>query len=209
MIQVHHLNNSRSHRVLWLLEELGLEYELVRYQRDPVTMAAPAELKAIHPLGKSPVLRDGDLTLAESGAIMEYLVGLYGDGQLRPPAGTQDGLRYLFRLHFAEGSAMPRLLLKLYLSRLGEAAAPAMLRVESQIAEQLAFMEGELDHAPYFAGKTFTAADIQMSFPLEAAAAHGNLDQCYPNLQSFLNRTQQRPAYRTAIERGGPYALAR
>ncbi len=208
MIEVHHLNNSRSQRVLWLLEELGLDYGIVAYARDPATMLAPAALRAVHPLGKSPVIRDGALTLAESGAIIEYLVEREG-GKLRPEAGTPARLRYLYWLHFAEGSAMTPLLLKLYLSRVGPAAAAVMERAEAQIASILSYLEAELAPGGHFAGGEFSAADIQMTFPLEAAAARGGLDGSYPRLSEYLQRMQSRPGYRRAIERGGPYALLR
>ncbi|GGC63484.1 glutathione S-transferase family protein [Chelatococcus reniformis] len=219
MLVVHHLENSRSQRVLWLLEELGIPYEVKRYARE-ASMRAPAALKAIHPLGKSPIVTDGDLVVAESGAIVEYVLDRYGDGGLRPPPGTPERLRYSYWLHFAEGSAMPPLLLKLVLGRL-PTAAPAVLRpllrvvagkaiaraVEPQLADQRAFMEAELGRTPWFAGADMTAADIQMSFPVEAFAARGGLDARYPNLTGFLARIHGRDAYKRALERGGPYAL--
>lgn len=203
MIEVHHLNNSRSHRVLWLLEELLVPYEVVRYERDPQTMLAPPALKKIHPLGKSPVIRDGDLVIAESGAILEYLLHAYSGHKLIPPQDTRAHLRYLYWFHFAEGSAMPPLLLKLYLSRLGEAAAPLLARVDVQLNGILDFMEADLNGA-YFAGDEFSAADIQMSFPLQAAAARAGLDESRPKLWQLLSRLQQRDAYQRAEERGGP-----
>ena len=220
MIVVHHLENSRSQRILWLLEELALDYEVKLYKRDPRTMRAPAELRAVHPLGKSPVVTDGDRTIAESGAIVEYLVETYGGGRLEPPAGSADRLRYRYYLHFAEGSMMPPLLMKLVFSRL-PAGAPALARpvaraiadkalkafVTPQIEQILAFLEGELVNRDWFAGDDFTAADIQMSFPLEGAAARGGLDGRYRRLQDFLARIHARPAYGRALERGGPYAL--
>src|SRR5207245_1196454 len=188
VIVVHHLNNSRSQRVLWLLEELGLAYDIKRYQRDPKTMLAPPALRQVHPLGKSPVLADGDVTLAESGAIIEYLVERHGNGRLRPPAGTPERVRYTYWLHFAEGSAMPPLVMKLVFDRIEKGPMPFFVRpiaraiagrvktnfIEPNIARQLDYMEAEL--APWFAGAQFTAADIQMSFPVEAAAARGGLD---------------------------------
>jgi glutathione S-transferase len=223
MIVVHHLNNSRSQRVLWLLEELGVPYEIKRYQRDAKTMLAPPELKAVHPLGKSPVIQDGAVTLAESGAILEYLVERHGAGRFAPAAGTPERLRYTYWMHFAEGSAMPPLLLKLVFDRIERAPMPffakpiarAIARRAKQgfvlpnIERNLEFMESELAQRPWFAGAEFSAADIQMSFPLEAAQARGGLDEKRPRLMDFLARSRARPAYRRAIERGGAYALMR
>jgi glutathione S-transferase len=219
MLIVHHLNNSRSQRILWLLEELGLDYEIRKYQRDPKTMLAPPELRAVHPLGKSPVIQDGDTIVAESGAIIEYLVGRDGDGRLAPAAGTPERLRWTYFLHYAEGSAMPPLLLKLVFDRVENSPAPFFVRpiaraiankvkdgfVLPQIRQHLAFLEGELAERDWFAGDAFSAADIQMSFPLEAAAARGGLDGKYPKLSAFLERIHARPAYRRALERGGKY----
>jgi glutathione S-transferase len=221
MIIVHHLNNSRSQRILWLLEELGLEYDIKRYQRDPQTMLAPPELRRIHPLGKSPVITDGDLTLAESGAIVEYLVGRYGNGRLVPAADTPEKLRYTYWLHYAEGSMMPPLLMKLIFDRLERAPMPFFAKpiaraiakktkasfIEPNINRHLDYMESELGKAAWFAGETFTAADIQMSFPLEAATARGGLNLSRPKLMTFLDRIHSRPAYKKAIERGGEYQL--
>jgi glutathione S-transferase len=218
MIVVHHLNNSRSQRILWLLEELGLEYEIKKYQRDPKTMLAPPELRAVHPLGKSPVVQDGDLVVAESGAIIEYLVDRYGS-TLAPRPGTPERLRYTYFLHYAEGSAMPPLLLKLVFDKVEESPAPFFVRpiakaisnkvknsfVLPQIRQHLAYLEGELGQRTWFTGDDFSAADIQMSFPLEAAAMRGGLDGQYPNLVAFLDRIHARPAYRRALERGGQY----
>lgn len=223
MIVVHHLNNSRSQRVLWLLEELGLPYEIVRYERDPKTMLAPKALRDVHPLGKSPVLVDGDVTVAESGAIVEYLVDRYGEGRLRPAAGTPEALRYRYFLHYAEGSAMPQLLLKLVFTRMETAPVPFFAKpiarmlargaqktfVDPQLKLHLDYLESQLADADYFAGDTLTAADIQMSFPLEAAASRAGLDASRPRLKAFLARIHARPAYRAALERGGEYALAR
>ena len=220
MIVVHHLENSRSQRILWLLEELGEPYEIKLYKRDPKTMRAPSELRAIHPLGKSPVVTDGDRTVAESGAIVEYLVETYGNGRFEPPAGSADRLRYRYFLHFAEGSMMPPLLMKLVFSRL-PAGAPALVRpvaraiadkalktfVQPQLDQILKFLEGELANRDWFAGDAMSAADIQMSFPFEGAAARGGLDGRYPRLTDFLARIHARPAYQRALERGGPYAL--
>jgi glutathione S-transferase len=219
MIIVHHLNNSRSQRILWLLEELGLDYEIKKYQRDPKTMLAPPELRAVHPLGKSPVIQDGDTIVAESGAIIEYLVGRFGDGRLAPAAGTPERLRYTYFMHYAEGSAMPPLLLKLVFDRVETTPAPFFVRpiaraiankvkdsfVLPQIRQHLAFLEGELASRDWFAGDDFSAADIQASFPLEAAAARGGLDAQYPKLSAFLERIHARPAYQRALERGGKY----
>ena len=221
VIIVHHLNNSRSQRVLWLLEELGLEYEIRRYQRDPKTMLAPESLRAVHPLGKSPVITDGALTLAESGAIMEYVVERYGGGRLAPPVGTPERLRYTYWLHFAEGSAMPPLLMKLIFDRIEKSPMPFFAKpiaraiagrvkssfIEPQIAQQLAYLESELGKHRWFVGNEFTAADIQMSFPLEAAAARAGLGSGQPKLAAFLDRIHARPAYRRVIERGGEFTL--
>jgi glutathione S-transferase len=219
MLIVHHLNNSRSQRILWLLEELGLAYEIKKYQRDPKTMLAPPELRAVHSLGKSPVIQDGDTIVAESGAIIEYLVGRHGDGRLAPPPGTPERLRYTYFLHYAEGSAMPPLLLKLVFDRVESTPAPFFVRpiaraiankvkdsfVLPQIRQHLAFLEGELADRDWFAGDDFSAADIQLSFPLEAAASRGGLDERYPKLTGFLERIHARPAYQHALERGGKY----
>jgi glutathione S-transferase len=221
MIIVHHLNNSRSQRVLWLLEELGLDYELKLYQRDPKTMLAPPSLKAVHPLGKSPVITDGENTIAESGAIIEYLLQQYGGGRLIPAAGSKDRLRYTYWLHYAEGSAMPPLLMKLIFARLGRPPMPALLRplarsiangvqrnyIDPQLKAHLDFMEGELGKSAWFAGEEFSAADVQMSFPLEAAQSRGGLDASRPKLFAFLQRIHARPAYRRAIDKGGQYDL--
>jgi glutathione S-transferase len=221
MLTVHHLNNSRSQRVLWLLEELGIEYEIARYQRQS-DMRAPAALRAIHPLGKSPVVADGDKTIAESGAIAEYLIETYGNGRLVPPPHTPERLRYVYWLHYAEGSAMPPLLLKLLFTLMPK-RTPALLRplvrkvsnqaltafVNPQLKLHMDFWEGELSKSEWFAGDAFTAADIQMSFPLEAAAARGGLEHGHPKAMAFLDRIHARPAYRRALERGGPYAVGR
>jgi glutathione S-transferase len=223
MITVHHLNNSRSQRVLWLLEELGLEYDIKRYQRDPKTMLAPAELRQVHPLGKSPVITDGALTIAESGAIIEYLVERHGNGRLVPAAGTPEKLRYRYWLHYAEGSIQPMLLMKLIFDRIEKAPMPFFARpiaraisgktkssfIEPNIKRHLDYMEAELGKTPWFAGAEFTAADVQMSFPLEAAVVRGGLDSRWPNLLAFLGRIHARPAYKRAIERGGEYQLLR
>lgn len=223
MITVHHLNNSRSQRILWLLEELGLPYEVRCYQRDPQTLLAPPELKAVHPLGKSPVITDGDITVAESGAIVEYLLEAHGQGRLRPPAGTPEARRFSYWLHFAEGSAMPPLLLKLVFQRIQTAPMPFFVKpiargiaakvlegfVEPNLQAQLAYMEAELAQRPWFAGEDFTAADIQMSFPLEAAAQRSGLTaERAPQLTDWLARIHARPAYQRALAQGGPYDYA-
>lgn len=221
MIVVHHLNNSRSQRVLWLLEELGLEYEIVRYQRDPRTMLAPPALRAIHPLGKSPVITDGDVTVAESGAIVEYLVERYGNGKLVPPPGTAEKRRWTYFMHYAEGSAMTPLLMKLVFDRVESGPAPFFVKpvaraiahkvksmyIQPQIEQHLDYLEAELSQHLWFAGEQFSAADIQMSFPLEAAAARAGLDGRRPHLRAFLDRIHARPAFQRALERGGPYEL--
>jgi glutathione S-transferase len=221
MITVHHLNNSRSQRILWLLEELNVPYEIKRYQRDPRTLLAPPELRAIHPLGKAPVVTDGELTLAESGAIIEYLADRYGAGKLIPAHGTPARLRCNYWLHYAEGSAMPPLLLKLVFRRVEAAPVPFFVRpvakgiaskvqqsfVDPQIALHLSYLEGELAKADWFGGADFSVADMVMSFPLEAAAARSGLDDRYPRLSAFLQRIHQRPAYQRALERGGDYSL--
>jgi glutathione S-transferase len=223
MIVVHYLNDSRSQRILWLLEELGLPYEIVRYQRDPRTMLAPASLRAIHPLGKAPVVVDGDEVLAESGAIIETLAERYGADRLLPVRGTPDFFRCRYWLHYAEGSAMPPLLLRLVFARVAAAKMPFFARpiargivakvrnrfIDPQIETHLDFMEGELTRREWFAGDAFSAADVQMSFPLEAAVARGGFGTDRPRLQAWLERIHARPAYLRALERGGPYRLAR
>jgi glutathione S-transferase len=219
MVVVHHLNNSRSQRVLWLLEELGVPYEVKRYERDAKTMLAPPSLLAIHPLGKSPVIVDGAVTLAESGAIIEYLVDKYGAGRLIPPAGSPERLRYTYWLHYAEGSAMPPLLFRLVFNRIATNPAPwpisAIARkiastvedsfITPNLNRHLDYMEAELNARPWFAGDQFTAADVQMSFPLEAAASRGGLNASRPKLMAFLERIHARDAYKRALERGGAY----
>ncbi|HEX7951837.1 MAG TPA: glutathione S-transferase [Burkholderiales bacterium] len=221
MIVVHHLNNSRSQRILWLLEELGLDYEVKRYERNPKTMLAPPELLRIHPLGKSPVITDGDLTLAESGAIIEYLVERHGNGRLLPAPGTLDKLRYTYWLHYAEGSLQPQLLMKLIFDRVERAPMPFFARpvakaicrnvrntfIQPNIDRHLDYLEAELGKSAWFAGPEFTAADVQMSFALEAATVRGGLNASRPKLTAFLERIHARPAYKKAIERGGEYEL--
>lgn len=219
MVVVHHLNNSRSQRVLWLLEELGVAYEIQRYQRDNRTMLAPPELKNVHPLGKSPVITDDGRVIAESGAIVEYLVERYGDGRLAPRAGTDERLRYTYWLHYAEGSALPPLLLKLVFDRIESGPMPFFVRpvaraiarqvkhsfITPQLQLHLDYLEAELGRSEWFVGNEFTAADIQMSFPLEAAALRGGLDRSRSRLYTFLQKIHSRPAYQRALERGGRY----
>jgi glutathione S-transferase len=221
MITVHHLNNSRSQRVLWLLEELGVDYEIKRYERDKKTLLAPPALRSVHPLGKSPVIVDGDETLAESGAIIEYLVDRYGGGRLIPPAGTRERRRYTYWLHYAEGSLMPPLLLKLVFNQIPHAPMPMLIRpvvrrmadeiskdfVDPQLKLHLDYLEGELCKTAWFAGEDFSAADVQMSFPVEGAAMRGGLTASRPKLLAFLERIHARPAYKRALESGGPYEL--
>jgi glutathione S-transferase len=224
MVVVHHLNNSRSQRVLWLLEDLGVEYEVKRYERDAATMLAPPALKKVHPLGKSPVITDGGQAIAESGAIIEYLMDRHGRGSgLQPAAGTPERLRYTYWLHYAEGSAMPPLLLSLVFSKLQSAPAPFFVRpvikgivdkvmtgfVNPQLKTHLDFMESELEAREWFAGDEFTAADIQISFPVEAAASRGGLGSRRPRLLNYLARIHGREAYQRALAKGGPYALLR
>ena len=206
MIKVHHLNNSRSQRILWLLEELGLDYEIVNYERDPVTRLAPAALKAVHPLGKSPVITDGDLVVAESGAIIEYIVRKYGNGRLLPAIDSPTYIKYLQWMHFSEGSAMLPLLLALYVGKLGDAGAPLKPRITSEIDNHLRYLEAELGRNDYLLGGELTAADIQVSFVVEVADARNLLDD-YVNLSRYAERIHARPAYIRALERGGPYRL--
>ncbi len=220
MIVVHHLENSRSQRVLWLLEELGLPYEVKHYARDRKTMLAPPELRKVHPLGKSPVVTDANITVAESGAIVEYLIDTHGGGRLRPAPGTEAARRYTYWLHFAEGSAMPPLLMTLVFDQV-KSKAPLLVKpiakgIADQVAKnflrpniesQLRFMEAELATRPWFAGDEFSGADVQMSFPLEAAAARAGLDQRHPKLQDWLERIHGRPAYQRALQKGGPYRI--
>ena len=220
MLTVHHLNNSRSQRVLWLLEELGLPYEIKYYQRDAKTQLAPPELTKVHPLGKSPVVTDDGVTVAETGAILEYLVDKAG-GQLRPAAGSPEKLRWTYWLHYAEGSAMPPLLLKLIFSVL-PTRSPALIRplvraisartivsyIDPQLKTHFDFIESELSKSTWFAGEEFSAADVMMSFPLEAGASRGNATVGRPRLKAYVERIHARPAYKRALEKGGPYAYA-
>ena len=223
MVTVHHLNNSRSQRVLWLLEELGLDYTLVRYERDAKTMLAPPALRKIHPLGKSPLVVDGGHTLAESGAILEYLVERYdAERRLAPSPGTPEHLRYRYWMHYAEGSAMPPLLMSLVFARIRSAPMPFFVKpvargiadkamsgfVGPQVKLHLDYLEGELSKSAWFAGENFSAADIQMSFPLEAASARSGFEE-RPHLRAFVERIHGRPAYQRALEKGGPFELMR
>lgn len=223
-MRLHHQPRSRSTRVLWLLEELGVPYEIRKYARDATTMLAPAELLQVHPLGKSPVVTDGEATVAETGAIVEDLIERYGDGRFVPAAGTPEKRRYTYWLHFAEGSAMSPLLMKLVFDRVGSgqgmpffvrpiakaiASKVKALMVEPNLKRQLDFMEAELGRNAWFAGPEFTAADIMMSFPVEAAKQRAGLDASRPKLMQWLKTIHARPAYRRALERGGPYSFAR
>ncbi|NPT56874.1 glutathione S-transferase [Paraburkholderia elongata] len=221
MLIVHHLNNSRSQRVLWLLEELGVPYEIKHYERDPKTMLAPPELRAVHPLGKSPVITDDGQTIAESGAIIEYLVDKYGQGRFAPAAGTPERLRHTYWMHYAEGSAMPPLLLKLIARRIANAPMPFFAKpiarkiastlqssfIDPQLKLHLGYINSELSATGWFVGNDFTAADVQMSFPLEAATARGGMEGQIPAVVDFLKRIHARPAYQRALERGGKYEL--
>ena len=221
MIIVHHLNNSRSQRILWLLEELGLDYEIKKYERDAKTMLAPPELRAIHPLGKSPVIEDDGTMVAESGAIIEYLIERYGKGQFIPAAGTPEKLRYTYFMHYAEGSAMTPLLMKLVFDKVASSPMPFFAKpiaktiahkvlssyISPQIVQHLAYMESELAKRKWFAGDEITGADFQVTFVLEAASARGGLGDKYPKLNAYLKRVHARPAYKRGLERGGPYAL--
>jgi len=202
MIEVHHLNESRSRRITWLLEELGLDYTVHAYQRNPKTRLAPPELEKIHPLGKAPVIRDGEEVIFESGAIIEYLVRKYGNGRLAPASDSRDYNRYLQFLHYAEGSAMLPLMLKLYTSRLGDGAAPLQPRIESEMQRHLGFLNSELEGRDYFIGNELTGADVQLSFAVQMAVKFCG-EEAYPNLTAFVRRIEAREAYRRAIERSG------
>jgi glutathione S-transferase len=220
ILTVHHLNHSRSQRILWLLEELGVDYELKRYERDPKTRLAPKELRQIHPLGKSPVITDKGITIAESGAIIEYLLDEYDDGTLRPEAGTSEFLRYRYWLHYAEGSAMTPLLLKVVFNEIPrqapKLAKPILSVISKTVAHQyinpqmkrhMGYWEEELEKTAFFSGGTFTAADIQMSFPLEGALSQKGMDKRYPRMSALLESYRRRPAYGRALERGGVFSL--
>ncbi len=221
MITVHHLENSRSQRILWLLEELNLEYEIKKYARDSVTSLAPPELIKLHPLGKAPVVSDGDKTLAESGAIVEYLVRKYDNGRLKPAADSPGGMAYTYWLHYAEGTFMPLMIVSLIINRIETAPMPFFVKpvakgitqkvrngyLDANVKRNLDFMESSLNSALWFCGDDLTAADIQMSFAVEAASVRTNLQEDYPNLAACLERMQARPAYQRALEKGGPYEL--
>ena len=201
---VHHLNNSRSQRVLWALEELGLPYEIKHYQRDAVTNLAPPELRAVHPLGKSPLLEDGGVIIEESGAIIQYLLDTYGKGRFQPAPGTPEALKHLQWMHFAEGSAMTPILLQLYTSRLGDAAAPLTPRINEQLASHFGYLEAELRPSGHFVGDELTGADMMLSFPAEIAVMQGQ-GAAYPKLAAFVAAIHARPAWQTAREKGGAY----
>jgi glutathione S-transferase len=207
MITLHHLNNSRSQRILWLLEELGAPYEIVFHWRDAVTNLAPPELKAVHPLGKSPVITDGAVTIAESGAIVDYLIREHGQGALAPPPGTARHEAYLEWLHYAEGSAMLPLMLNLYVTRLGEAGAPLKGRIDGEIDNHLTYIEDALAGHDFILAEGFTGADVQLSFVGEVARAFGRLAP-YPGIAAWVARLHERPAFKTSIEKGGVYNLA-
>ncbi|QKQ73921.1 glutathione S-transferase family protein [Nostoc sp. TCL240-02] len=211
MIVVHHLNNSRSQRVLWLLEELGIDYEIKFYERDQKTMLAPASLREVHPLGKSPVITDAENTVAESGAIIEYIVERYGNGQLILPSGTPERLRYTYWLHYAEGSAMPPLVMNLVFNRfgLGDSVNEGFIAPQIKLHfDYFDYIEDELGKSTWFVGEEFTAADIQMSFPLEIVAVEAELISSRPKIKQFIERIHARPAYKRALERGGRYDFA-
>lgn len=221
MITLHHLNNSRSQRILWLLEELALPYEVRRYERNPKTHLAPPELARVHPLGKAPIIEDGSLQLAESGAIIEYLVDRYGLQTLGFEPGTEERTRSSYWMHYAEGSAMPPLLLDLVFTEIERARMPFFVKpvargisqqvkrtfIRPGITRHLDYLESELKRSGWLVGDRLSAADIAMSFPLEAADARGFVSGAYPGVRSFLDRTHARPAYQKALERGGPYSL--
>lgn len=206
MLTVHHLNNSRSHRVLWLLEELGLDYELVIHQRDSVTNLAPPELLDIHPLGKSPVVVDDGEVIIESGAIIELITAKYGKGKLAPATDAPDYAKYIQLLHYAEGSVMLPLMLRMYTGRLGDAAAPLEERINSESDNHVGYLNGLLEGREFFVGNDLSAADVQLSFAVEVAGVQGQLGK-FSNLQSWLERMKARPAYKAALEKGGPYAF--
>ena len=207
MLVVHHLNNSRSQRILWLLEELGAPYEIKFYQRDAVTNLAPPELKGVHPLGKSPVITDGDVTIAESGAIVDYIIRRQGGGRLAPTPDAPDREAYLEWLHYAEGSAMLPLMLQLYVMRLGEAGAPLKDRIDGEIDNHLGYINGALEGRDYLLAGGFSGADVQLSFVGEVGRAFGRLG-ALPNLAAWVERIHARPAFKAALEKGGPYNLA-
>lgn len=205
---VHHLNNSRSQRILWLLEELGVAYEIYHHQRDAVTNLAPPALLALHPLGKSPMIEAGGRLIYESGAIVEYLCERHGGGSLVPARGTDDHIRHLELMHFAEGSAMTPILLALYTGRLGDAAAPLMPRITEQLGSHFSFMESQIGTSGFFMGDALSAADIMLSFPAEVAIAQGR-GAALPKLAAFVTAIQARPAYKRGLAKGGPYNFAK
>jgi glutathione S-transferase len=221
MLTVHHLENSRSQRLLWLLEELEVPYQVQRYARDARTLQAPAALKAVHPLGKSPVITEGGLTLAESGAIIEYVLERHGNGRLAPAPGSPARQRLRYWLHYAEGSLMPLLVMKLVFAQVEKARAPFFVKplikaivrnvnrayLDRELKLHLDYLERELTQAPWFAGEEFSAADIQMSFPVEAAFTRADAGSRYPRLRAWLERIQARPAWRRALDKGGPYQV--
>ena len=221
MLTVHHLENSRSHRIVWLLEELGVDYQITRYGRDKETGLAPPELLEVHPLGKAPVITDGDKTIAESGAIIEYLIYEYDDGRLKPPDGTAEQLAYTYWLHYAEGTFASLMLLSLVMGRIEDAPLPFFLKpvtrgiaskvrdgyLDPNVKRNLEFMEATLSESTWFCGDRFTAADVQMSFPLEAAEVRADLSIDFPQLAAFLVTIRERPAYKAALDKGGHYEL--
>jgi glutathione S-transferase len=221
MITLHHLENSRSQRILWLLEELGVEYEIEHYDRDKKTSLAPLDLLKVHPLGKAPVITDGDLVVAESGAIIEYLVNTYDNGEIRPVEGTPERMDYVYWMHYAEGTFMPLMIVSLIMSRIESAPMPFFIKpiakgickkvrdgyLGPNVKRNLDYMNQTLGRSTWFCGDELTAADIQMSFALEAADVRTDLNKDYPNLKAFLKRAQARPAYQAALEKGGPYQL--
>jgi len=208
MLTLHHLNDSRSQRILWLLEELGLPYEMKRYQRDATTRLAPPELEKIHPLGKSPVITDGEVRIAESGAIVDYIIRRYGKGAMMPAPGSAEWEAYNEWLHYSEGSAMLPLMLNLYVGRLKEAGAPLRPRIDSEIANHLGYVDGALKDREFFVGPSLTGADIQMSFVGEMAKVFDELGP-YPNLKAWLTRMHARPAFQRSVEKGGAYRFAK
>jgi glutathione S-transferase len=221
MLTVHHLENSRSQRILWLLEEMGVDYDIKSYARDKKTSLAPPELVAIHPLGKSPVITDDDISVAESGAIMEYLLGKYDDESLWPAESTAERRACTYWLHYAEGTFAPLMIIALLMGKIETAPMPFFAKpiarglagkvresyLDANVKRNLDFMESTLGETTWFCGDLFSAADIQMSFAIEAAEVRTNLHEDYPNLAEYLDRIRARPAYKAAIEKGGPYGL--
>jgi glutathione S-transferase len=206
MITVHHLNQSRSQRILWLLEELGAPYEIKFYTRDATTNLAPPELEAVHPLGKSPVITDGDLVIAESGAAVDYLVRKHGGGKLAPAAGSKDYEKHQEWLHYSEGSAMLPMMMHLYVMRLGEAGAPIQPRIDEEMHRHLGYVNDALNGRDFLMGSELTAADVQMSFVGEIGRAFGRLGD-HPNVNAWVDRMHARPAYKAALEKGGAYNI--